>query len=191
MRSHLLLLRRRLRDAPEIVSEARTDLSTVLDQEIEWLDQHAKDIESISTPTLGDLFELSERFARREGLWRALSFETTSRILIGKTTQLQNETVAINFLLEEHILRQSSQEQALFKNWLDETKTGTYQSQQYLIQAESMLVKVIQAQGNPDSTLNAFTELQTSLGNSRQLLLLVVGFQKEIIERFEVNDGGQ
>jgi len=189
MRAHLLLLRRRLRDAPDIVSGTRSELSTLLDQEVEWLDTHIKDIEAVSTPTLGGLFELSDRFERREELWRALSYETTSRILIGKTRQVQNEAVTINGLLEEHILRQDPAQQALFKNWLDETKNGAYQSQQYLVQAESMLVKVIRARGNSGSTVSAFTDLQTSLDSSRQLLLRVVGFQKEILDRFEVTNG--
>jgi len=190
MRAHLLLLRRRLRGAPDIVTEARTELSTILDQEAEWLDYHIRDIEAVSTPTLGNLFELSDRFERRQELWRALSYETVARILLGKTRQVQNEAVTINGLLEEHILQQDPQEQALFKNWLDETKNGAYQSQQYIEQAELILIELIQDRGDASGTIGAFSELQTSLENSRQLLLRAVSFQKEIIDRFEVNNGG-
>lgn len=183
MRAHFLLLRRRLNEAPEIVSSERTRLASSLTSEIEWLDTNIKDIQAISTPTLGQLFELSDRFERRERSWRQLSYEVLSRILLGEVRQFQAEAGAINFLLDEYFSRQSDGNKTLLKNWLDEAKNGAYWSQQGVGEAEKALTEMLKYKGEAKETVRQFAKLQTTLTGSQQWLVKVVGFQKEIIQK--------
>ena len=187
MRTHFLLLRRRLKEISEVVTEDRTRLNTTLDSEIEWLDGHMQELESLASPTLGQLFEISDRFERRESSYRLLSYETLSRILLGKVQKLQAEAVAINFLLDEHINKQTDKDINLFKNWLSEARNSAYWSQQGIEQAEQALTAMIDYRGDARETIKQFASIQAALNDSQQWLVKVVGFEKEIMNQINKN----
>jgi len=184
MRTHFLLLRRNLSQAPEIVTEVRTSMGSSLDAEVEWLDDHMADLRALSTPTLGQLFEISDRFERKEKDYRSLSYEVLARILLGKVKQLQAEAVAINFLLDDYLSRQEGDDQTviMLKNWLTESGNSIYQSQKSIENAEAVLEKVIKAKGDSKRTVSEFSNMQSELEAGRQHLLKIAGYQKEIIE---------
>lgn len=184
MRAHLLLLKNRLSQAPEIVSEARTRLSTSLDTEIEWLDGHMKELNLLSSPTLGELFEISDRFERREKDYRLLSYETLSRILVGNIRQMQTDTVGISVQLDDYLLqRKGSDSSKLLENWLDEAKNSIYWSQKGIEKAEEAIVEMTRYKGDSKETVRQFSKIQLELEGSKQWLIKVTGFQKEIIDQ--------
>lgn len=186
MKTHFLLLRKRLAASPEIITVDRTRLGSSVDAEVEWLDSHITALHSLSVPTLGQLFEISAKFERKENGYRLLSYEIAARILLGKTKQLQAEAVAINFLLDEQVdLLEESETKVMLTNWINESGNGIYQSQKRIEAAENNLTNQTRAGGESKNTITEFAKLQVELENARQELLKVAGYQKEIIQLIE------
>lgn len=182
LRTHFLLLKRRLNQAPNIIGTTRTRLVSNLDTWIEKLDKQRQEIEALQTPSLSQLFEISLSFERSQDEYRLLSYEVVSRILIGSVQQYQSEAVAINFLLNERINQVNTNQIGVLKNWLDEAKNSAYWSQQGIVKAEQSLEELLKFRGQSEETLRQFAKIQENLLESKGWLSKLVGFQGEIID---------
>jgi len=186
LRTYFILLKKRLHSTPSVVVEEKTKLSAYLDQEIEWLEKHIEELESLANPPLPQLLEISKRIERKNLEYRSKAYQTITSVLLGKARAAHGEQTAINVLLEEKVKENSdSTASASLKNWVNEAKNNAYWGGQAIERAEMFLSQFDNYQKYADELVKILSKVQAELETAKRLFKKGVGFQKEIAEKLD------
>jgi len=185
MRTYFQVLKKELKQAPDVESTQKTDLILNLDSWINWLMDSEKEINNLQNPTLDDLLEVSKRFERSQEDYSKLAYQTLSNIILGKMRLLQSESMSINFLLADKINNNGSAKDTITLNqWLQTVKNMAYQSQKSIEQAEIYLAELNGSSRNKDS-FELYKNIQQELEKAKYQLISAIDYQKEILREVE------
>ena len=179
MRTYLLALKFKLQSNLGISKDDKERLSASIDDEVGWLQNHMDDINNASNPTLGDLFELSKRFEKKETDFRILGYQIMSRIIIGKVYSLNQEYMAISSALKPYIEETGV---GYLQNWLDEVQNNTYNALQNLTNAEGMIEELVKKGSSSEQTIKIYSQIKANAEGAKLSLLKGIGFQNEIVD---------
>ncbi|NMC36469.1 hypothetical protein GYA49_05495 [Candidatus Beckwithbacteria bacterium] len=179
MRTYLLALKFKLQSNLGISKDDKEKLSASIDDEVGWLQNHMDDINNASNPTLGDLFEISKRFEKKETDFRVLGYETMSRVIIGKVYTLNQEYIAISSQLKPYVEETGV---GYLSNWLNEAQNSAFEALQSLKSAETMVDELVRKSSSSEQVIKAFTQIKTDSESAKLALTKGIGFQNEIID---------
>jgi hypothetical protein len=181
LRTHFLALEDKLRNTSGIIDTQKEDgLIGQLDKKILWLEEQNEEVEKTSTPSLEDLFVLSDRIEDKEEEFKNLAYQSLAEVLLGKMRSLQGESVSITTLLKEQVSQnQSATHAAQLNLWLKEVSVKNYLSQKEIEAAEINLWK-LRADKKTSGMIKKFTNIQIDIDDARIYLKQAVKFQKEI-----------
>jgi hypothetical protein len=182
LRIYLMALKYKLSLAEGILSSDRTKLSAQLDIQIQWLQNNADDIQSMSNPTLTDLFEISKRLESRQKSYLNLSYETKARIIIGKAKIVNQKYTSILAEIKPLLLEGGM---GFLQNWLNQAQDMSLQASEKIRNAEALISKL---QTSDSKQINkAYGEISDYLIEAQRLLQKGAGFQKEIVGQINNN----
>lgn len=180
---YFLTLKWKLSTTPGVAgSEHRNNLISQLDKEITWLDDQNEQLEQLANPSLDDLFIISDRFEDKRVAFKVLSYQSLAAILLGKTRNLQSESVAIKTLLTDEVNQMEATKAAQFKGWLTEVENKNYLSQKEIEMAESQQESL--AKKREKQLVSIYSKIQLSLERAKEYLNQAFLFQKEILNSF-------
>lgn len=183
LRTYFVALKYKLKTTPGVLgTKYKAELSSRLDKEVFWVNDHEKDIEALSNPTLDGLFEISDRLEDKELDLKILSYKTLAAVLLGRERDLQAQSVSITDLLSDKIEKvEVATQAAVLKQWLEEVKNKNYLSQKQIEAAEEGLSK-LDKENSARQLVKDFNLIQGNLESSKYFLDKALGFQKEIFK---------
>jgi len=182
LRTYFLALKQRLRTAAGVIeADTKESLISQLDKKIIWIEEEDEEIENLSTPSLDDLFILSDRIEDKNEELKGLSYQSLSEIVLGKIRSLQQESVAATALLKEQVFKDKTATQAAQLNlWLKEVSVKNYLAQKEIEAAEVNLWKLKGANKEKDMVKH-FNNLCIDADDAKIYLGQALSFQKEIL----------
>lgn len=174
LQTYLEVLKLKIKETQNIASDTRTELILSLDEEINWLKDYQSSINNLKNPDLAELLEYSEKLERKEDDYRKSSYRVLAYNLLGQVKQLQQESVAINFLLKEKTKK---------NQWLTTVTEGADISQKYIESAEEHLDKI--NSGGVNQISGEFTNFKQELEKARDKLLEILPYQQEILKEVD------
>ncbi len=185
LKTYFLAISFLLKQTPNIIPENKNTLILSLDRENTWFADYGESVDELTTPNFDDLLEISQRFEQREYDFKKLAYQTLANIIIAKLRNLQAESGAINFLLEDKIRENASQlNQTTLNQWMESVRNMNYSSQQNIRNAEDYLLKLNSQDGKNSNDI--YQKIQEELEKARLELLETIKYQKEILR--EVSD---
>lgn len=181
LRAYFLALKWRLRNAPgQADIDYRTSLITLLDKEISWLESYNAQVNKLATPSLEDLFLISDRIENREKSFYQLSYRSLSSVLLGKGRKIQGQSVAITTLLDDKISEFEATRVAQLNDWLIIVENKNYLSQKSIDAAEAQQDQLKDKQ--KAELAGIYNQSQSYLEQTRDYLNQGLRYQKEIFE---------
>lgn len=182
LKSYFIALTGRLRSTSAIVgSEYQKLILGQLDQEINWLDGQINQLQSMTAPSLDDLFIVSDRLEIKKDAYAGLAYQSLSLSLIGKVKDLQQESVSLTNLIKQEIAKLDKSKQSKYKEWLQELENKNYLSQKAIESAETNL-QILQKKKRDTELKKAYDDIKTNLAKVKEYLEQAYLFQKELTE---------
>src|SRR5690606_38019174 len=116
-------------------------ISSQLDNEIGWLQNHMDSLEDIINPSLTQLFEISDRLERKEADYRELGYRSMAYNLIGKMRAHHQQFVTANNNISPYV-KMANDKAGFLKNWIDESQSKGHQALQYILAAEALIEEI-------------------------------------------------
>lgn len=182
LRAYFLALKLRLRTAPGLVNIAyKESLISSLDKEIIWLESQNSQLEVLTTPSLNDLFIISDRVESREETFDLLTYRSLSLVLLGKARVLQSESVSLTNLLSDEIDKLEATKAAQFRNWQPGLENKNYLSQKEIEKAESYQDE-LKKEKDKAPLMSLYSSIQNGLKKVKEYLSQALVLQQEIYD---------
>lgn len=178
LRVYFMALKYSLNSTSGIANEDKTRLSASLDEEIGWLQNHIDDISGLGNPTLTDLFEISSRLERKQGLYITLGYDAMAHILIGRVRQVNQEFSATNSVLQPLVDKYKN---SFIKNWYDQAVDMTFRCDQSINNALT-ISKEFEKDADQNTVSKQLVNIKNELSNGKKMLIDGVGYQQEILK---------
>lgn len=187
LRTYFISLKYKLRNTPGVVgTEKHSQLVSLLDKEIIWLENENDQLDKLSTPTLEDLFIISDRSEQKNDYFKSLSYQSLSAVILGKVRDLQAESVALTKLLGDRIPQDDATSSAQLKEWLKEVENKNYASQKAIETAENSQNQIGQKQKEV-AIVPLYNELVLSLKKGKKYFEEALMYQSEIYKNLPEN----
>ena len=178
LRAYLLALKFTLAGTTGIPNDDKAELSANLDDEVGWLQNHIDDLTGMGNPTMSDLFEVSARLERRYKQIVAVSYRTTSHILIGRVRQTNQDLTNTNAVLQPLVEQYKN---SFLKNWYDQAVDMSYKCDQSITNA-LLFVTEMKEEFDEDDGVELLANVKAELTRGKAHLINGVGFQNEILK---------
>lgn len=181
MRAYLLALKYRLRHTDGVDPNIKAELSSKLDDEIGWLQNHLDTLDGMSHPALSDLFEISSRMERRQNIYLPLAHKTLSYIMLGQVFSVYQKMTALNTEISSHIDKVDHNQQ--LRNWFVEAEKQVFLGNDAINSAQKFIQEFPTKDTNEKHIARQYAKVRDQLEIAQQALKQGLEYQQEIIKK--------
>lgn len=181
-KTYFILVNLRLRDIPRIAQSTREEFDNLLQAKISWLTNHETVLNSLSSPTLEELFALSKETEQKELEMKRLVAQVEGLVYLGKVKDLEESCKTF----DEGLKEKEKTESAIFQQWFSQVEQRFTSLEEELQQAEEEWQFLSNEKVDDEKDINkTFLRLRGNLIQSQAYLEEIITFQKEINKKIE------